>query len=48
MYQCAAPRLNVVDTYVNIHNFNPQVILEITDLTAFFGSLALWSKNKTA
>jgi len=45
MYQCAAPRLNVVDAYVNIHNFNTQAILEITDLAAFTGSLVLSCKN---
>jgi hypothetical protein len=41
MYPCAAPTLNVKD-------FKPQVILEITDLAVFSGSLALSSKNKTA
>jgi hypothetical protein len=48
MYPCAAPRLNGIDAYVSIHKFNPQVILEITDLAAFSGSLALPGKNKTA
>jgi hypothetical protein len=48
MYACAAPRLNVIDAYVNIYNFNTHVILEITDLAAFSGSFALSSTNKTA
>jgi len=48
MYPCAAPKFNVKDAYVKIHNFNPHVILEITDLAIFSGSLALSSKNKAA
>jgi hypothetical protein len=49
MYPCNATRLNVTDAYVNIHNINPQVSEDITDLGVLSGSLALsGKKNRVA
>jgi len=33
-------KTELLDAYVNIHNFNTQVILETTDIAAFFRKLS--------